>query len=123
MIMDRVEVLRAACCLAAADQEITDDERARLHRMADRIGVGGASLRAMMDRAVEDPQFFKKQFDFLKGDRENAMKQLFLMAITDEKLGEGEMTMLRHFAEKLDISEDRFRQFVAAAEKRTNGDG
>ena len=58
----RVEILRACCCIAGADGETTPDELAQIKQLAEAEGVGEASLNAMIERAEKDPDFFKQQF-------------------------------------------------------------
>ena len=42
--MFKVELLRAACCVAGIDGEIDEAEFAVLKKLADDVGVGDASL-------------------------------------------------------------------------------
>ena len=122
MPMRRVEVLRAACCIAAIDGDVCEKEHPLLQRLAKEAGVGGASLEAMINRAREDQSFFEKQFDIFKTDPDETMKTLFRIAIADGVLTQGERVVLRHFAEKLGLPEDRFDAFLTAAEKHAKAE-
>ena len=64
-MLDKVEVLRAACCMAGLDGTIGEKELAILQKLATEAGVGGASLKAMMDRAKADPNYYEQQFRFV----------------------------------------------------------
>ena len=66
--MRHVEILRAACCVAGQDGTITDQESAMLNKLTDQIGVGQMSLNAMIERAKQDPQFYREQFEVLRAD-------------------------------------------------------
>lgn len=119
MAMQGVEVLRAACCVAGIDGEVCDHEHPLLQRLADAAGVGSVSLNAMIDRAKSDPSFFEQQFEIFKTDPEDTMKMLFRIAIADGVLARSERVVLQHFATKLGMTEDRYDELLAAAEKHT----
>lgn len=116
-MLDQVEVLRAACCIASIDGEITADEEAVLRQLAEKVGVGQMSLKAMMDRAKRDPNFFQQQFEILHADPDVAMKALFRVAICDGDMNPNERIMMQFFAGRLGVDDARFNQLLAAAEK------
>ena len=122
MPMRNVEVLRAACCVAGIDGDVCAREHPLLERLAHEAGVGGASLAAMIDRAREDHSFFETQFDIFKTDPETTMKTLFRVAIADGVLARSERVVLQHFAKKLGMTEDRYAQLLAAAEKHAEAE-
>ncbi|MHC4948737.1 MAG: TerB family tellurite resistance protein [Planctomycetota bacterium] len=123
MGMDELEVLRAACCVAALDGDISGTELPLLRRLAERAGVGSTSLEAMMDMAREDAGFFEKQMQFLRGDPDRAIKLLFQVAAADGRVGRPERIVVRYFADRLGMTEERFEQILRAAEKRAAGAG
>lgn len=112
--MRHVEILRAACCVAGQDGTITEQESAMLNKLADQIGVGQMSLNAMIERAKQDPQFYREQFEVLRADAEKTMRVLLTIAGADGDVSEGEKTMLGHFAERLGMSADRYEELVRA---------
>ncbi len=122
MPMRRVEVLRAACCVAGIDGNVCDAEHPLLVRLANEAGVGGASLQAMINRASSDPTFFEKQFDIFKTDPEETLKALFQVAIADGRITQAERVLLHHFAEKLGMPEGQFERLLAAAEKHAKAE-
>ena len=71
--MIKVEILRAACCVAGADGNLNDAEWGLLNRLAKETGVGQASLDAMVSRACRDQEFCNEQFRVLKADPKEAM--------------------------------------------------
>lgn len=122
MPMKKVEILRAACCVAGSDRNVCEREHPLLQRLAHEAGVGAMSLRAMIDRASTDAEFHKAQFDIVRSEPDETMKTLFHVAIADGVLKDAEREVLRHFAEKLGMPEPRFAALLAAAEKHTKGD-
>jgi tellurite resistance protein len=108
----RVDLLRAACCVAGADGETTDNERALIKRLADAEGVGAASLNAMMDRAQCDPDFCKEQFRVLKADPRESMAVLIEVAMADGDFDAKEKLALRTMANNLNIPEETFEELV-----------
>jgi len=116
-MLDKVEVLRAACCMAGLDGTIGEKELAILQKLATEAGVGGASLKAMMDRAKADPNYYEQQFRFLRGNPDESMKTMLRVAIADGVLHANERVVLQHFATKLGLSEQRYQALLVAAEE------
>ncbi|MGI9495923.1 MAG: TerB family tellurite resistance protein [Mariniblastus sp.] len=112
--MQEVEVLRAACCVAGIDGEITAGELVIINQLAEKAGVGKASLEAMIARGETDPEFYKEQFRVLKDNPREAMVSILKVATADHSLAKDEIEVMRKFAEKLGISAE---SFDAAIEK------
>ncbi len=121
MIQNKVEVLRAACCIAGLDGRITSDERRMLEQLAEQVGVGQVSLNAMIERATGDPRFYQELFDDLRTTAENTMRVLFTVACADRELSDTELQTLYHFAALLGMDDKRFNQYIAAARKKVDG--
>lgn len=115
--MRKVEVLRAACCVAGTDGETTQAERAILDRLADDVGVGEVSLQAMVERAETDESFEKEQFRVLKADPRLTMQTLFGVAVADAKLHGEELRVLKRLARQLGVSGEQFKQWYEEAVK------
>ena len=115
-MLDQVEVLRAVCCIAGLDGTIGPRERAIFEKLAEDTGVGAASVRAMIDFAKNDPNYYEQQFRYLRKDPEASMKTILRVAVVDGKLGPKERFVIDVFARKLGIADDRYRQLLAAAE-------
>lgn len=116
-MLDKVEVLRAACCMAGLDGTIGEKELAILQKMATEAGVGAASLKAMMDRAKSDPNYYEQQFRFLRGNPDESMKTMLRVAVADGALHPNERVVLQAFATKLGLDDQRYQRLLAAAEK------
>lgn len=112
MVMEQVEVVRAACCLAAADGSVSEVERAALAALAEQAGVGRMSLNAMIDMALTDQTFRDKQFGYISRDPEGTMKTLLRFAAADRDLSDGEKSLLKKFAAQLGITPDGLRAIV-----------
>ncbi len=122
MSYKQVEVLRAACCVAGLDQQICDNEKRVLETLRQQIGVGQASFDAMLDRARDDEAYYQEQFKLAMIDAEYAIKTLLTLAIADHQITRTERIILQHFAQKLGMSQDRFEQLLATAEKYSEQD-
>lgn len=116
-VMKEVEVLRAACCIAGLDQDIDPRERILLQKLADHVGVGSASLEAIINRSRQDPDFYQEQFEIIRADPDKTMKTLFFVAIADKVLTKDERIVLYRLSQKLGMDNERYNQLLAAAEK------
>jgi tellurite resistance protein len=115
--MHKLELLRAACCVAGSDGEVTESEKVLVDKLAKEIGVGQASLNAMLDRAKADPEFYKEQFRVLKAEPSEAMAVLLEVSLADGKVDETESNVLRELASRLNVPAPVFEQLVAEAKK------
>ena len=116
-LLRQVEILRAACCIAGLDGNVDDAERAILERLAREVGVGQASLHAMIERARTDRNFYTAQFRVLKADPESTIRTLFAVAVADSALTQDERVILAHFADRLGMTSERFAEVLADAER------
>lgn len=112
MPMEKVEILRACCCVTGAGGTTTAQERAVLKKLAGQIGVGQASLEAMISRGETDPDFFREQFQVLKSDAQQTMTILIEAAICDGELTSDESTMLRELSGNLGMTPQDFQQLI-----------
>ncbi|MFK8115481.1 MAG: hypothetical protein AB8B91_25015 [Rubripirellula sp.] len=111
--MARVEVLRAACCIAGVDGKVDEQERELIQKLSDDVGVGKASLEAMILRAETEPDFYEVQFRVLKTDARSTMAILTEIATQDGRLEPKELEVLQHFAGRLGLDRDGFREVAA----------
>jgi len=115
--MTKVEVLRAACCLAAIDGEIDQKEQALIEQLADKAGVGKASLEAIVNRAKSDDCFFQEQLEVLMGQPQQTMMVMFNVAMADGAITSEARIVLHHFAQKLKIDDSAFDSLLSSAEQ------
>lgn len=113
--MEKVEILRACCCVAGADGECSPGEIRLLQKLASQVGVGQASLTAMTQRSESDPQFYEQQFKILKTDPKQTMAILMQTALVDGKLNPEEHRVLGGLANNLGVPNDVFEQLLQAS--------
>lgn len=106
--MRKVEVLRAACCVAGIDGDADEEEVAVLRNLAEEVGVGRTSLAAMIERAETDQAFYREQFRVLKADPKETLQLLLNVALSDGRLGNRESQVLRLLAIKLGVEGEQF---------------
>ena len=109
----RIDLLRAACCVANADGDAGEPELALVGKLIKEVGVGRASVQAMMERAKIDPAFCEDQFKILKSEPSDAMLFLLQVAMADGKLTDGEVRVLQSLANNLEVPADVFEKLIA----------
>ena len=121
--MQQVDLLRAACCVAGADGETTEAERKALEKLADRAGIGAASLGAMIDCAETDERFLESQFRVAVKSPRKTMDLLFKMAIIDGSLRRDEAVVMKRLAKMIDVTSEQFdawlKQSIDRAKKKS----
>lgn len=113
--MRKVEVLRAACCVSGADGAASDAERKILEMLANEVGVGQASLEAMIQRAETEPDYFESQFRVLKSDPQETVQLLFSVALADHELTTAEVEILYRLSQRLGLNESQFKHIRGQA--------
>ena len=117
MMVEDVEILRAACRITGLDEQVCDKGKSALQQFIRQVGVGKASLNAMIDRARSDQNFYEQQFDIIKTDPDSTMKKLLQIAVADNDISQTERIVLAHFAQQLGMAAQRFDQLLDSAEK------
>ncbi len=110
MKRDDLELLKALVVLAAADDVIAKSERGLLERLCVRVGVGRASLDAMIERAMSDHTCRQELFIRTTAKPELAMELLVAAARIDGEIDERERAVLVDVMGKLKIPVDRFSE-------------
>ena len=111
--LQKVDLLRAACCVAGCDAETTAAERQLIDRLAKDIGVGAASVNAMIARAQNDPEFHRLQFQVMKKDPSQTMAILLEVAMADGKLTNAEINVLRGLSSNLEVAPAVFDELLS----------
>ena len=117
--IQRLDILRAACCVAGIDGEANEAEAAVLKRLAREVGVGKASLDAMVERAETDSTFHEEQFKVLEFEPKTTMATLLEVALADGQLSESEADVLRILAGRLKIEPAMFERLLAEVQRWT----
>lgn len=112
LLMEQVEILRAACCIAAADGDISAKEQTTLEEMAGRLGVGTASLKAMIELALNDQKFRDSQLKMLHKDPSEAFATLYKVARLEREVPDEEREMLVHFGRRLGLKSDEMNAVI-----------
>ena len=110
--LEQVALLRAACCVAGIDKEISAPEEAIIRRLASEAGVGKASLDAMMERAATDQDFYKEQFRAFKSDPQQTMAGLLEVAMADGQISDAEVSVLGELASRLEVLPAVFQELI-----------
>jgi tellurite resistance protein len=115
--MQRVDVLRAACCVACSDGEIATSELGVVQRLAKEVGVGKASLAAMIDRSTRDENFHKEQFKILKENPQQCLATVLEVAMADGVVTDVEMAVLQSLADNLNVPTEVFNELMSKVGK------
>lgn len=115
--MQRVEVLRAACCVAGIQGDVSEQEKSLLDKIAREVGVGKASLTAMIERATSDHSFHEQQFKILKEDPQQCLATVLEVALADGNVSDEEQTVLRSLADNLNVPTNVFDDLMNKVEK------
>jgi tellurite resistance protein len=110
--IQRLDILRAACCVAGIDGDANEAQAAVLNRLAREVGVGKASLGAMIERAETDKTFHEEQFKVLEFEPKTTMATLLEVALADGELSASEADVLRILAGRLKIDSGMFEQLL-----------
>ena len=110
--IQRLDILRAACCVAGIDGNANEAQAAVLKRLAREVGVGKASLDAMIERAEADKTFHEEQFKVLEFEPKTTMATLLQVALADGNLSDSEANVLRILAGRLHIESTMFEQLL-----------
>lgn len=118
MSITEAQLVRAACCIAGLDENVCEKERPLLEKLARGAGVGQASLEAMIDRARNDQDFYREQFSVLKPEPDRAIRVLVQVAMADGQITQEERVILHHFAERLEVDDEKFNRLLEKAEQK-----
>ena len=108
----KIDLLRAACCVSAADGDPSEAELAVIGKLVKETGVGRASMDAIMDRAKRDQNFCDEQFKVLNSDPAESMTFLIEVAMSDGQLTDQEIGILRRLSNSLEVPDDVFEKLI-----------
>jgi len=107
---DSLELLKAVIALAAADGSVTKTEQAVIKALAQKAGVAGASLDAMIERAAVDGAARQQLFEQAVRKPERAMELLVAAANIDGHVSEPERHLLVDISCTLGVPARRFKE-------------
>lgn len=118
--MEKLELLKAALAVAAADGQMRRSERGVIEGLAARVGVGQASLDAMMVSAERGDSL---AYDIVMKSPKSARIALELLvgeARIDGEIAQKERALLAWIASKLGIKGDDFENVYKAGIRRAD---
>ena len=108
------DVLKAACCLAGTDSEVTVEELVLLKRL---VGSAGLNFDALIAKASRDDDFRQNRIETVTGAPDDAMERLIRLVREGGSIEQGHMTILLwRVGTKIGLSPERFEQLLGAAE-------
>lgn len=120
-VQEHVEMLRAVVVMALADGKITAGEKGLLKSLASRVGIGQASLDAVIDRAKNDPSARDDLFHRGIDNAETALELLVGAARLDGEISDEERELLVHLMDRLKVPTDRFSEIYRRGIERADG--
>ena len=118
--IEELEILRAAMAVAVADGRITRSEMGVLKGLAARLGVGGASLDAMLEAAREDDSQADSILIRSKERARVALELLVAEARIDGEISAEEREVIVRIAASLDLVGNEFRSIYEAGIARAD---
>jgi tellurite resistance protein len=114
-------MLRAVVVMALADGEISPGEKGLLKGLADRVGIGQASLDAVIDRARNEPSMRDDLFHRGVENAETALELLVGAARLDGEITDEERELLVHLMARLNVPTERFSEIYRRGIERADG--
>ncbi|MCH7872199.1 MAG: TerB family tellurite resistance protein [Planctomycetes bacterium] len=118
--MERVELLRAAIAVALADGELSRSEKGVIEGLAQRVGVGTVSLKAMLDTAQADDSIADNILIGSKKQARVALELLVAQARIDGEISDEERSVLVRIAMSLGFTTDEFQGVYEAGIARAD---
>ena len=108
MSESRLKVVRAIAALAWSDGYLDDEEKGKLRRLADKLGLDQAGRAELEDYMQSAPSLEEMAFDELNQKERQAMYLLALhYAYLDGLIWSGEKKILDHLAALLGLSPEQ----------------
>ena len=107
--MEQLELLRAAIALAMADGELSRSEKGVVEGLAQRVGVGKVSLKAMLDTAQANDSIADNILIGSKKRARVALELLVAQARIDGEISDEERSVLVRIAMSLSFTTDEFQ--------------
>jgi len=118
--IEKLELLKAALAVALADGQLRRSELGVVMGLAARVGLGQASLEAMMNAAKQDPHFADGVLMNSGDSARTAFELLVAEARIDGEISDEEREVLTRLAGRLQISEDEFAELYKAGIARAD---
>lgn len=102
--MHDLELLRAAVCVAGFDGTVDEAELAVVQELVERVGVGRASLKAMVELSCKDKNLYKNQLRLAQPNPQAALNFLVKVARADGDITPDERILVTHFGDKMGMT-------------------
>jgi uncharacterized tellurite resistance protein B-like protein len=117
---DRLELLKAALAVAAADKQLTRAEEGVVEGLAARVGIGQTSFEAMKTAALRGESLTDNICFSSPEMARRAMELLVAEARIDGEITDAERSLLVLLAERLKITGDEFQAIFKAGLERAD---
>jgi len=118
--IEKLELLKAALAVAVADGQLKRSEMGVVMGLAARVGLGEASLQAMIEAAKRDPGFADHMLVGSGDSAKAAFELLVAEARIDGAISEEERALLMRLAQRLQITGDEFTEIYKAGIARAD---
>ena len=119
--LERLELLKAALAIASADGHMSKPELGVVLGLAARVGVGRASLEAMMDRIQRGDTSIADQIVMQSPESaRTALELLVAQARIDGRITDPEREILVRIATRLNITGEEFKTIYQAGINRAD---
>jgi uncharacterized tellurite resistance protein B-like protein len=117
---EKLDLLKAALAVAAADKKLTQAEMGVVEGLAARVGVGRTSLDAMKAAALRGEALADDVCFSSPETARRALELLVAEARIDGEISEAERTLLVRLGERLKITGQEFQTLYTAGVQRAN---
>ena len=115
--MSDIEVIKALCCLAGADTDVTVEELQLLGDLAGGLGIERDAFNAEIEKTRNEETVRQRHMETATRDADAAMLGLIRIVRDGGALGEGHgMMLLWRLATKLGMDAERFESLLVAAD-------
>ncbi|MCH7995304.1 MAG: hypothetical protein IIB57_12795 [Planctomycetes bacterium] len=118
--LEQLDLLKAALALAMADGVLTRSEKGVVEGLATRVGIGKASLDAMLEAAEHDASIADNILIKDKVKAHTALELLVAQARIDGEISADERDLLVRIAKSLQISDADFPVIYHAGLRRAD---
>ncbi len=105
---EQMDLLKAALAVAMADGVLSRGEKGIIAGLAKRVGIGKASLEAMLEAAGQDQSIADHILIKNKAQAHNAFELFVAEARIDGEISQSEFDLLLRIAKSLSITEEDF---------------
>ncbi len=111
------ENLKAVCCLAGVDRDVTVEDLQLLDRLVKGIGLEPKPFHGLIEKTRANEEFREEQIDLAKANVDDTLKELIRVVRQDASLNEGRIVMLLwRVATKVEMTPEHFQELIGPDE-------